>query len=242
MSSTTKLLQRTNRFSIIPEPGDSTKTFTAFNDAGTEVEVSEFLYSFTRMIKPHCILETGTHKGISSAYFAMACEENKRGQVYTFEIIDEHYRDSTLMFIETGLINHITNLQQDAMTFDASGLSIDLLFLDSEPQLRFNEFIKFWPNVRDGGFIIIHDLHPNLGHHNTSHAGMYDWPYGYFGEKLGPFMKDHSIQTISFDTPRGLTMFQKQRVDFGHTRLLQNKIEEHDEAVRLAGLYPVKMG
>jgi predicted O-methyltransferase YrrM len=222
-SITDHILSKTDRLQISPEitPGDH--GFSMFNDAGTEVEVSEFLYCLVRMMKPDCVLETGTHKGVSAAYMGQALEDNNRGAMHTFEIIPPHFQDSQRLLADLG-IKRVNFHLLDAQQYDATGLNIDLLFLDSEPQLRFDEFLKFWPSVRDGGVIAIHDLHANLGHHGMTYHDEYDWPYGDFREKIGPFIKTHDVQVISFPTPRGITLFQKTAPDFTFTQHLRGEI------------------
>lgn len=226
MTITDKILAKTGRLQLHAESEFSSGDmgFAAFNDAGTEVEVSEFIYSFVRMLKPDMVLETGTHIGVSSTYIAQALEDNNRGTIATFEIIPQHFNSAAALFNEQGLSHRIQSFLMDAQQFDASGINIDFLFLDSEPQLRFDEFLKFYPNVRPGGFILIHDLHPSLGHSDQTHHGMYDWPYGDFRTKLGPFMKNHDIQTMSFPTPRGLTLFQKSDPSFAAIQYMRGEI------------------
>lgn len=223
MGITSTFLSKTNRLLKQPEitPGDH--GFEMFNDAGTEVEVSEFLYSLVRMIKPQLALETGTHIGVSAIYIAQALENNSKGELFTFEIIPQHFKSSQQLFKEVGLSHRIKGMLLDAQKFDTK-VSIDFLFLDSEPQLRFDEFVKFWPSVTPGGFIAVHDLHPSLGHSGQTHHGQYDWPYGDFREKLGPYIKNHQIQTLSFPTPRGLTLFQKSAPGFAFTQYLLGKL------------------
>ncbi len=98
-----------------------------------------------------------------------------------------------------------------------------MVFLDSEPQLRFDEFIKYWPMVKPGGFILIHDLGPQLGRHDQVYHGQLDWPYGPWRPKLGEFIKNHEVQTISFPTPRGFTLFQKRSDEFDFSNFLRDE-------------------
>lgn len=217
MSITKEFLSRTNRIQAYPEVSDPKKEFQMFNDAGTEIEVSEFIWALTRIMKPEWVLETGTHKGVSSSYIARALEDNAKGRMFTFEIIDIHRKDAIALWLDLGLSHRIDSRLQDSLSFDPGDIVFDMLVLDSEPQLRFNEFIKFLPYLRPGGIIVIHDLHPNLGHHGQIYHGEYDWPWGDFRVKLGPYIKDHLVQTVSFPTPRGLTVFQKRADDFAFT-------------------------
>lgn len=209
MSITNIILSKTNLLTVQPEITTGDHGFSMFNDAGTEVEVSEFIYSLVRVLKPTVVLETGTHKGVSSTYIACALEENNKGKILTFEIIPEHFNNAHILWKQVGIDHRVNAYLVDAQKIDLKGTMIDFLFLDSEPQLRFDEFIKFWPNVKPGGFIMIHDLHPSMGHHGQIYHNVYDWPYGDFREKLGPYLKNRKVQTIHFPTPRGLTLFQK---------------------------------
>jgi len=197
-----------------------------FNDAGTEVEVSELLWALIRMLKPELVLETGTHKGISSSYIAQGMEDNQKGQLITFEIIAALQKQAVQLWTDLGLTHRITSVLQDALRFDPQDQQFDMLFLDSEPQLRFDEFIRFFPNLKPGGLIIIHDLHPSLGHYGSLHPdhGIYDWPYGDFRKKLGPYIKNHQVQTFSFSTPRGISIFQKERNDFAFVQHIRGEI------------------
>lgn len=222
---TDSILAKTKRIKVIPEPSPGDHGFSAFNDAGTELEVSEFIYSLVRVLKPTLMLETGTHKGISSTFIGQAMKDNGKGQLYTCEIFQENVNDATALWHDVGVQQHITCYKKESLKLDFPQTTVfDMLFLDSEPQLRFDEFIKFWPMVKPGGFIMIHDLHPHLGHHGQVHHGQLDWPYGFFVPKLGPYIKLHEVQTISFPTPRGCTLFQKRADNFEFTNHILGKI------------------
>lgn len=209
MYITEKILSKTNKLTISPEVSPGDHGFSMFNDAGTEVEVSEFLYSLTRILKPSLVVETGTHLGVSSSFIGLALEDNKRGKITTFEVIPQHFHNAQAMFQELGLSHRIDPRLLSALEADITGAEIDFLFLDSEPHLRFDEFIKFWPAVKPGAFIAIHDLNGSLGHHGQTYHNVYDWPYGDFREKLGPYLARGDVQLMHFPTPRGLTLFQK---------------------------------
>jgi len=214
MDVTDYILTKTNRIKVEPEVTPGKQAWSMFTDAGTEIEVSEFLHSLVRMIKPSLILETGTHVGISSTYMGLALERNNKGALVTFEIIASLQEEAKKLWKEVGVDGRIEPMLLSATAFDPQDLVFDMLFLDSEPQYRFDEFIKFWPSLVPGGLIVVHDLHPSLGHHGQTHHNVYDWPYGDFREKLGPYLKNHMVQTISFPTPRGFTIFQKEAPGF----------------------------
>ena len=205
-----------------PEVSPGFSDYSMFNSGGVEGEVGEFLYGFVRLTKPDCILETGTHRGISTLYMAAALKENAKGHIWTLEIFDENIKASRALWRDTGVDSFATCLKQDSLSYRPEGM-FDILFLDSEPQYRFDEFVNFYPHLKPGGFIFIHDLHPNLGLSDVVVNGMRNWPYGDFREKFGEHILDHSLQTFSFFTPRGFTVFQKTAPDFNQTLFLRGE-------------------
>jgi len=223
MSITDTITQKTSRLVVVPEitPGDH--GFSMFNDAGTEVEVSEFLYALVRLVKPKTVLETGTHIGVSSTYIGQALEDNNKGSLITFEVIPQYLRDAQALWRDVGIQDRITGVLQSALDYQPNG-SFDLLFLDSEPQYRFDEFVKFIPYLSPTGFIAVHDLYYDLGHHGLVFHEELDWPYGDFRAKIGCYIKDHTVQTVTFPTPRGFTLFQKTDLAFAHTKYLRGDI------------------
>ena len=81
--------------------------YSAFNDAGVECEVGEFLYSFMRLIKPNFVLETGTHQGVSSSYIGFALKNNGFGILDTHEFAKETYNIANTRFNRLGLREQI---------------------------------------------------------------------------------------------------------------------------------------
>jgi len=218
---TNYILAHTSRLNPQTEVSAGGELYKMFNDGGVEIEVAEFLYSLVRMIKPMNIVETGTHLGISALYMALGLHQNQQqGKLTTFEIIPELRREATLLWVDLNMQQYIHSKLQQSL----QGLveeNIDLLFLDSEPQLRFDEFLRFWDKVVPGGIILIHDLHPSFGHHGQTYHGVYDWPYGDFREKMGPYLKSGDIQTVHFKTPRGFTLFQKIDPSFEYIKYVR---------------------
>lgn len=234
MNITDYITSKTNKLVKQPEITPGSHNFEMFNDAGTEVEVSEFLYSLVRILKPDLILETGTHIGVSAAYMGQALHDNRNGMIMTFEIIPQHAKAAVELMKDLEIQSHVQCWLLDAQKYPCdredypiktSG-GIDLLFLDSEPQLRFDEFNKFWPYVKPGGFILIHDLHPHLGYSGETHHDVFCWPFGDFTKKIGKYIKFYDVQTTCFPTPRGLIMFQKKRDNFGATNYLLGNLNE----------------
>lgn len=185
----------------------SNTEFKMFNTGGVECEVGELLYTLTKIYKPELILETGTHFGISTSYFALALKHNKKGKIYTIDI--NEYEERTKLFDELDINDYIIQNNNGVEKFETNDI-FDIILLDTEPCLRFNEFDRFYKNLKDGGLIIIHDLHSNLSFNKEELInGIYHWPFGDFRNKLKTYILDEKVQILSLPTPRGITIFQK---------------------------------
>lgn len=199
--------------------------YHCFNSGGVECEVGEFLYSLVRMLKPRHILETGTHLGISSSYMACALVDNGiPGILTTWEFDQGNHEHAKRLWQVLDVAERVDGRLGASMTELPAPNFYDLMLLDTEPHIRFDEFVYYWASLKPGGFVLIHDLHPHLGHTDQTVNGMYDWPYGDFRPKLGEFIKSHEVQTVTFPSPRGCTMFQKAADNFSHTKLLKGTI------------------
>lgn len=193
----------------------SNDKYLCYNTGGVEVEVGEFLYSLVRVIKPKRVLETGTHKGISAAYMAGGLKDNKdqgsNGTLTTIEFLEENYRDSTKLFAKLGLETYIDAVQQDVTDYKTDD-QFGIVFLDTEPQTRFSEMVKFYDNVTPGGLIIIHDLHRHMHQVENEEHG-FGWPYGPLPKKIEDLVADHKLLPLHLDTPRGITVLYKVHKD-----------------------------
>jgi len=226
MDITKYILSKTRKLISHPEITPGKEDWSMFNSGGVEVEVAEFLYSLIRMIKPERILETGTHLGVSSLYMALGLQKNSKGKISTFEVIPELRSQAVSLWKDFNVESFIdSNLIPSLSASFSSDTIFDILFLDSEPQYRFDEFKLFFPLLKPGGLIIIHDLHGSLGHHGQTYHDLYDWPYGDFRESLGPYITNHQVQLISFNTPRGMTLFQKESEEFEGIKYLKEKLK-----------------
>jgi predicted O-methyltransferase YrrM len=216
------LVSKTDKLKPIPEITPFPPGYKMFNTGGVEVEVGEFLYSLVKLIKPQNVLETGTHLGVSAAYIASGLEENKQGYLYTFEVIPELLEQARALWNDVGISHYI--VEQLTPSLDCQvpeGVIFDLLFLDSEPQYRFDELLTYWDMLRSGGYIVIHDLDFTMGDHGETIDRIYDWPYGDWKEKLGPLVRDFELQYIHFDNPRGCGLFQKASSRFKTTKFMK---------------------
>jgi len=185
--------------------------FSSFNDAGVECETGEFLYSMVRMLKPDRVLETGTHWGIGSSYLAFGLKENQKGKLTTIEFLPEIHQKAVERFKRLDLTNWIESLFMDVREYEPSEM-FDLILLDTEPQTRFAELIKFFDHLKPGGFVFIHDLHRHLGQVPNQEHG-FAWPWGVVPLQMRALVQSGLLRPMHFPTPRGLTGFYKSHPD-----------------------------
>jgi predicted O-methyltransferase YrrM len=189
------------------EWSNTVSEFSAFNDGGVECEVGEYLYSLLRLMKPERILETGTHLGIGASYMGMALKDNAKGIITTIEFIPELRERAMQRFAVLDLEDFVMSVSADATKFVPDAL-YDVVFLDTEPQTRFFELLKYFPFVKQGGFIFIHDLNRHMHQVPNAEHG-FAWPYGKLPEEIKSLVASGQLRPFHFTTPRGLTGFYK---------------------------------
>jgi predicted O-methyltransferase YrrM len=182
-------------------------TYTAFNSGGVESEVGEFLYGFLRMIKPEHVLETGTHLGVGASYMGMALKDNFRGMLETIEYIPEIHHQAKERITKMGLNDYVKCYLLDVKDFPVQH-NYQFIFLDTEPQTRFAEFVKFYPYLDEGGYMFIHDLGRSLQQVEIPNLG-FAWPFGPIPGEMEHLLIHDYVRPFYFSTPRGLTGFYK---------------------------------
>lgn len=204
----TDRIQQTNGLTLHNEgEWSGTKSrYTAFNSGGVESEVGEFLYGFLRMIKPMYVLETGTHQGIGAMYMGYALQDNGLGLLTTLEILDPNIEISNNNIAKAGLFNHVNICQVSSLDFKPDS-KYDFILLDTEPDIRFKEFLKFYPFLNQGGYMFIHDLHRHMQQVGTENG--FGWPFGIVPDEIEALLRRREIVKFHFGTPRGLTGFYK---------------------------------
>jgi len=188
-------------------PYTSTTGYSSFNDAGIECETGEFLYALARLLKPQNILETGTHHGIGASYMGMAVLHNHTGHLETIEFLPEIHKVASRRIQTMGLNTVVSCHLGDVANFTTT-TKYQLILLDTEPQTRFAELIKFYLNLDDGGYIFIHDLHNHMHQIPNAEHG-FAWPYGKIPEEMRQLVTTGKLRPFHFHTPRGLTGFYK---------------------------------
>lgn len=198
----------------VPEYRDEGLGYTAFNDGSTECEVGEFLYGMVRILKPRAILETGTYKGVSAMYMAQGCKDNQTGLIETLEINPQLIETSKQLWGILDLLKWINPINMPAEQFEPRW-NYDLMFLDSEPYLRFNELVKFFSWLNPGGYVFIHDLPRSMtqGNINPDHPEISSWPFGDLPKEIKEWLKTGKLVKFHYPNPRGMVGFYKPHSD-----------------------------
>jgi hypothetical protein len=197
----------------IEVPGGGTVGYSSFNDAGVEIEVGEFLYAMVRVLKPSHVLETGTHWGIGSAYMGQALKDNFSGSLDTLEFLPEIHERAKQRFAALDLLGVINPILMDAGKFNPTAeFPYQMMLLDTEPQTRFNELVRFFDCLTPGGYVFIHDLHRHMHQIENEEHG-FAWPFGEIPAIIKEWVSRGVLRPFHFPTPRGLTGFYKPRED-----------------------------
>lgn len=124
-----------------------------------EKEVGEFLYHFVRMTKPNVVIETGS--GLSTLLMASAMEENQKGHIYTFDIIDQDGRRD--LAIKGGLDNFISytlgSLRDKQSILQGRFDLVDMIHLDADHKYEavMEELAILKPWFHPGLYLCFHD-------------------------------------------------------------------------------------
>jgi predicted O-methyltransferase YrrM len=120
-----------------------------------ELEVLDFLKSLVTTIKLDMIVETGTLLGHSSMKMAEGLKQNGFGRLVTVEYDSVVFARASRNIEASGLTDWIEAYCDSSLDLEVKG-AIDILYSDSDISIREQEVRKFLPQVRSGGFVLIH--------------------------------------------------------------------------------------
>lgn len=175
----------------------------------TEIETLETWGGLLRCIKPKVVVETGVYFGLSTCYIAAALRDSKvpGAKVHSIDPwqLEHYWRDSELM----PYIDYMPLTSQEAAPRIAH-LEIDVLFIDSIHTYDQSswELMTFEPQVREGGYIIMHDSLYFDGVGRTA-KHLYDNPR--FEAITIETPRTSPASTIAKPVPMGCTIARKVR-------------------------------
>jgi predicted O-methyltransferase YrrM len=125
------------------------------------------LYALVKIFKPAIVVETGTYRGMSSAFILKGMQDAgvEGGRLYS---IDKQKDDKIGMLIPKGLSAGIVQICGEVSKVLESGelpAVIDMFVHDSAHLYSHQlwEFEAFWPMIRPGGCLVSHDVNWNSG-------------------------------------------------------------------------------
>ena len=195
----------------VPEIRDDGRGYKMIDSGGVEIEVSQFLWGLIRILKPKRCLTTGIYTGISDLYIADALKENGYGYTDALEYEPKHIERANSLWNEYAVDSYIKPHLISSLDFNPEGV-YEFMFLDTEPQIRFAELVKFYPHLVEGGYVFIHDLEGHLGQEdirNPDHPDFKYWPWGELPREIQKWLREDQLRMMSFPNPRGMVGFYK---------------------------------
>ena len=159
-----------------------------------EVEVLEFLKTLVTTLKPNLVLETGTFMGVSTIWIAEGLKQNGFGRVITIEFDPKIHAAAKQKFQKSGLESWIDCRLGSSLELEVNE-PIDLLFSDSELEIREKEVRRFLPQMNPNGIILMHDASSYLK--TVREAAL-------------RLEAERLISVVLLPTPRGLVIAQKR--------------------------------
>lgn len=192
----------------MPEVTDA--RFSQVDTGAVEVETGELLYGFIRRMKPDAVLSTGTYTGISDLYLAQALKDNGFGHLWAVEFEQFHIDRANKLWQEQGVSEQITSIKADSRDFKPDK-QYQFMFLDTELNLRFGELVRFYDNLDEGGFVLIHDMPRNLcqGNVNPDHPEIPNWPVDVLPPEFKKLLDERKLMPFYFAGARGLAGYYK---------------------------------
>jgi len=177
-----------------PEPG----RWSMIDSMTAEVEVLEFLATLVTTIKPRLVVETGSFLGVSTEWIARGLErsgpdaDGRLGRVVSCEFDTVVYAKAKERIAASPLRGLIELRNESSLEMQVEG-TIDLLFSDSDIQIREAEVKRFLPQMNPNGVILMHDASSHLQVVRAAALRMED---------------EGLISVVLLPTPRGLVVAQ----------------------------------
>jgi predicted O-methyltransferase YrrM len=145
-------------------------------------------------VKPEVILETGTFIGHSAIKMAEGMRTNGFGKIITVEYDPVVFAKAKQNIDDSGLGSWIEYRNGSSLDTNIDG-HIDILFSDSDVNIREQEVRRFLPYLRPRGLVLIHDA-------SSDFSVVRDAAFRLEQEGL--------LSVVMLSTPRGLVIAQKR--------------------------------
>lgn len=166
-----------------------------YDSMTAEAEVLEFLRTLVTTMKPGLIVETGAFLGVSTVWMAEGLKQNGFGRIVSCEFDPVVYAKAQEKIAASGVAEWIELRNASSLEMQVPG-TIDLLYSDSDLDIREQEVRRFLPQISPNGLILMHDA--------SSHPGtVRDAALRLEAEGL--------ISVVLLPTPRGLAVAQKRQ-------------------------------
>jgi len=159
-----------------------------------EFEVLEFLKTLVTTAKPRLIVETGSFLGVSTLWMARGLRENGFGRIISCEYDKAVFEQAREKIAASDVREWIDLRNESSLEMQVEG-EIDLLFSDSDLDIREAEVRRYLPQINPQGLILMHDASSHL---EKVRAAAF---------KLE---QEGLISAIFLPTPRGLVAAQKR--------------------------------
>ena len=178
--------------------------WSMFDSMSAELEVLELLATLVTTLKPRLVVETGSFLGVSTEWIARGLQRNAQssagtppGKIISCEFDPVVFARARDRFSPANPLSAFVDLRNESsleMTVaPPGGANIDLLFSDSDPDLREAEIRRFLPQMSPWGLIVIHDASSHLATVRASALKL---------EREG------LLSVLLLPTPRGLVLAQ----------------------------------
>jgi len=197
-----RIVQHVERLGHVTQPESKAPTpecphperWRMYDAMTAEVEVLEFLKTLVTTLKPNLVVETGTFMGVSTLWIAEGLKQNGFGRVITCEFDPKVYEAAKEKFQKSGLASWIDCRLGSSLDLDVNE-PIDLLFSDSELNIREKEVRRFLPQINPNGIILMHDASSYLK--TVREAAL-------------RLEAEGLVSVVLLPTPRGLVFAQKR--------------------------------
>lgn len=172
---------------------DNTDYWHSTDTESAEIEVTELVRGFIRALQPEAVLETGTAFGQTTVAISQALAENGHGHLHSLDFTPERVQSVRNLLGNLGLTAWATVHQANAADWvPPEGTVFGFVWLDSDLQTRYQEFVHYLQWMKPGTIVGFHDMGPQF----------VQWGGG--ADKVQRLVDEGYIHGIFLPTPRGV--------------------------------------